>query len=353
MKGKSLVWIIVIIAALVAIKLLFLKSDKGAAPKGMMGQKPVNNVTGFIVHETAFDNKLFSSGTLLAADEAILRPEVQGKLMSINFQEGAMVKKGELLAKINDADLQATLRKLALQLQLAEEKQNRLASLLSIKGISQEENDAALNSVATIKADMDYTKAMIAKTEIRAPFDGRIGLTQVSEGNFVNTSTIIASLQQINTLKVEFSLPEKNAQLIHAGDSVLFTVDQSTEQYVAKVYATEPKIDQQTRSFMVRARYANKNKELYPGSFARVEVIASKLQHGLFIPTEALIPELKGKKVFLYKSGKAISTKVLTGLRNDATVEITSGIQASDTIITTGIMSLKPDALVKLVSVKQ
>jgi len=254
-----------------------------------------------------------------------------------------------LLIKINDADLQAILKKLTLQLKLAKTKESRLKDLLSINGISQEEYDEGTNQLETLEADMDFTKAQIAKTEIRAPFNGKIGLKNVSEGSFVNSSIVIASIQQTEILKLDFSIPEKYAAVISIGDTVSFQVAGIKEKLLAIVAAYEPKIDVATRNITIRARYLNSKSYVYPGAFAKVELAANKKQSSFMIPTEAVIPEMKGNNIYINKGGKAIKTPVETGMRTDSKIEITSGIIAGDTIITTGIMSLKPNADIQII----
>lgn len=355
MKLKNILIIASILLILIGIKLTFLKPKNQNKPgsQGPIGKGGPSKVTGFVTSAKALDNKLFSSGTIKAFEEVMLMPEVSGKLMQINFKEGTNVTKGTLLAKINDSDLQAQLSKLNLQLKLAKEKEARLNALLGIKGVSQEEYDAAINQVKTISADIEFNKAQIAKTEIRAPFDGKIGLRQVSEGSFVNSATIIASMQQTHQLKIDFTVPEKYASIVVPGNMVNFTVDNINQTFTARVEAIEPKIDAQTRNITIRAIYNNDKAYIYPGSFARIELIANKKLDAILIPTEAIIPELKGKKVFVNRNGKAMPVSVKTGLRNDAMIEITEGLKVGDTVITTGMMALKPESEIIITQIKQ
>jgi membrane fusion protein, multidrug efflux system len=352
MKNKTLIIIIFIIAALVLIKIFFLKSENPDPSKNPAQKAAVAAATGFIANSTMINNNIYSSGTVLAAEEVELRPEMSGKLISVLFKEGTNVSKGELLAKINDADLQAQLKKLNLQYKLSKEKEGRVKGLLEIKGVSQEEYDVAANELETIQADMDFTKAQIAKTEIRAPFSGKIGLKSVSEGSFVSNSNVIASIQQTEILKIDFSIPEKYAALVKVGDTVKFSVEGIKEKLNAKVAAIEPRINVLTRNIMIRATYINSGSNVYPGAFAKVELIASK-KRSFMIPTEALIPEMKGNKIYVVKNGKAAPVKVETGLRTDSKVEIISGLNEGDTVITTGIMSIKPEMNVKIIQLKK
>jgi membrane fusion protein (multidrug efflux system) len=354
MKPKSIIIIVAIILALVLVKIFFFKDDNATDAQKPGMQKPqVTNVSGYVVHLQMLENKIFSSGSVMANEEVELRPEVSGKLTAIYFKEGSTVNKGALLAKINDADLQAQLRKLQLQLKLAKEREIRLKGLLDINGVSQDEYDVMLNQTQTIAADIDFTKAQISKTEIRAPFDGKIGLKQKSEGSFVSGLDIIAKIQQTNLLKIDFTIPERYSNIIAIGDIIRFSVDNKSETYAATVFAIEPKIDQQTRNVGIRAKFNNANSTIFPGAFAKIELLASKNDSSIMIPTEAVIPELKGKKVYISKGGKAIAVNVETGIRNDAKIEILSGLKAGDTVIITGIMSLKPDAAVKIFELKK
>jgi len=355
MKSKNILIVASIVLILIGIKLTFLKPKNQGKPGGAgpTGKGMPSKVTAFITSSSALDNQLFSSGTVRANEEVMLMPEVPGKLVLINFKEGTTISKGALLAKISDTDLQAQLSKLNLQLKLAKDKADRLKSLFDIKGVSQEELDAASNLVKTINADIDFTKAQIAKTEIRAPFDGQIGLRQVSEGSFVNSTTVIASMHQTKLLKIDFTVPEKYASIVVPGNVIKFTVDNINEIFTARVDAIEPKIDQQTRNITIRALFNNEKMRIYPGSFARIELSANKKQEAILIPTEAIIPELKGKKVFVNRSGKAIPVKVKTGLRNDSKIEITEGLKVGDTVITTGIMALKPEAEIIITKIQK
>lgn len=353
MKRSTIIIIISLLALLVAIKLIFLQPEEEGNLKNSMPKNSSVNVTGYVVSNMVLENTLFSSGSILANEEVELRPEVSGKLISIRFQEGSYVKKGTLLAKINDIDLQAQLKKSALAMKLANDRKDRLRGMLDIQGVSQEEYDLAANQIQTVAADMDYIHAQIAKTEVRAPFSGRIGLRKISEGSFVTNATVIASMQQTDQLKIDFTIPEKYVAVVAKGDQIHFSVDNLKEQFTAIVYAIEPKIDAETRNISVRAVCKNANASIIPGSFARIELVTNTKQTALMIPTQAIIPELNGKKVFVSKAGIAVPVKVETGLRNDTRIEILSGLTEGDTVIITGIMTLKPDTKVNFISINK
>ena len=314
------------------------------------GPKPPANVSVYVAQEENIDNQVFATGTIQANEQIELRPEISGKLVAIYFKEGTRVQKGALLAKINDSDLQAQLKRLKFQQKLAKEKADRLKSLLDIQGVSIQEYDEGVNQLQLTNADIEYVKAQIEKTEIHAPFNGLIGLRQVSQGAYVSPSTVIATIQEINRLKIDFPLPEKNSNMIKLGDKVQFKLDNSDALYSATIYAMEPKVDEQTRDFLIRAICETSNPNILPGTFARVSINSSKQRTAIMIPTEAIIPELKGKKVFVVKNGIAVSAPVVTGFRDDKKIEISEGLSVGDTIVVTGIMSLRPN---DKVSVKQ
>lgn len=355
MKNKAIIWIVVVVAVLAVVKIFFLTPKEEV--KGQGGQKggpmPPSPVTVFVANPQELNNEVYATGTIIANEEVLLLPELSGKITSININEGSAVSKGQLLVKLSDADFQAQLKKLELQSKLAEERTGRQKQLLAVNGISQEEYDISINELNSIKADMDLVRAQIAKTEIRAPFSGIVGLKYVSEGAYVSPSSRIAAIQQVDPVKIDFSVPEKYAGVIQKNDMLEFSLADSKETMKAKVYAIEPKIDINTRSIQLRAIAENNNNKLYPGAFTKIKLPLKTIENALMVPTEAIIPVLKGKKVFLCKNGKAVPANVETGIRTDAYIQVTSGIEPGDSVITTGIMQLKADSPVKVVKSRE
>lgn len=351
LKNTIIAGIIIIIAALIIIPKL--KSENKDAPSNSVASasagKSIMTVSGFIVKPEKLGNTVRTTGTVLAFEEVDLVAETSGRIIKIYFTEGGHVNKGDLLVKINDEDLQAQLKKTELQIKLAEEQEGRRSQLLKINATSQEEYDIVMNQLGTMKADRDVIKAAINKTEIRAPFNGLIGLKYVSEGSYVSQSTRIASVQNIDPLKVDFSIPEKYSGMVSKGDEVNFSSEATSLQFTGKVFAVEPKIDLSTRTLQIRAICDNKNEKILPGSFAKIELHLKETPDALMIPTQALVPVLKGQVVFISKEGLAQSVPVKTGVRTDVKVQITDGLSEGDTVITTGIMSLKPKTPVKVV----
>lgn len=341
-KIPGWIWVIVIFVALIASKYIFFaKKEEKAAQKG----KPNMPVTAnyFVVKPFDFKNKVYSSGKIGALNEIELKPEVSGKLTAIYFKEGEHVNKGTVLVKINDADIQAQLMKNKVQLKLAEEKTARLNKLLLVNGVSQEEFDIQTNEVNSLKADQALLQAQLAKTTIIAPFDGIIGLKNVSEGAFITTGTTIASLVQLKPVYVEFSVPERYSSIIKNNMVVKFESDQKTSNNVheATIYAIEPKVDDMTKTVRSRAMY-NGNETLYPGSFVKVFVELNTIEQTLMVPTNGIIPVLKGQKVIVCKNGLAEERKVITGIRTEDKIQVLEGLMEGDTVLTTGLLAAKP-----------
>lgn len=350
MKNILIITAVIIIAAVIIIPKLSSDSKNSETnnPGSPGAGKSAMTVSGFVVQPHKLDNVVRTSGTVLAFEDVDLISETSGRVIKIYFTEGGHVSKGELLVKINDEDLQAQLKKTDLQIKLAESQQERQTQLLKINATSQEEYDIVMNQLGSMKADRDVIKAAINKTEIRAPFNGLIGLKYVNEGGYVSPSTRIASVQNINPVKVDFSIPEKYSDMVVKGDEVNFSSEATSQQFTGKVFAIEPKIDLNTRTLQIRAICDNKNEKILPGSFVKIELRLKETPDALMIPTQALIPVLKGQTVFVSKNGMAQSVPVKTGVRTDAEIQITEGISSGDTIITTGINSLKPNAPVKV-----
>jgi len=310
----------------------------GGGPGSMQGRQ-ILSVSGFLIKPVQMNDPINSIATLLPDEEVELSFETSGKIIGINFTEGTRVKKGDLLAKINDRPLQAQLQKLVAQRKLVEEKEFRQRSLLDKDAISQESYDQIVTELQTIDADINLIKARIFETELHAPFDGIIGLRYISEGGYVNPSTKIARLVKISPIKIHFSIPERYADEVNIGFPVSFSVDEKV--YQAAVYAVDPKIDLDTRTIIIRAVYPNRKEELKPGRFAQVSLLLSQINNAIAIPSEALIPEMEGEMVYVFRNGKANSVKVNTGLRTESKIQIVNGLKFGDTLITTGILQLR------------
>jgi membrane fusion protein (multidrug efflux system) len=352
MKNKkriiTIVSVIGIIAILVLLKVDFSGSEEKSNTGPQSGARRQVSVEGMIVQPQKLQNKIFTNGTTLSNEEVQLRSETSGKITEILFEEGKRVKKGDLLVKINDAELQATLRKNLSRESLAKDKEARFKQLLEKNMTSQQEYDVALSELNSVVADVEFTRAQIEKTEVRAPFDGIIGLRSVSVGSFISSQTPIANLQSINPIKIDFSVPQKYFGILKEGKTINVKLPSSTRTFVGKIYAVEPKIEENTRTIKARATVANERNELTPGAYVEIEIILEELNTAFLVPSFAIVPDIEGDKVYSYKNGKAFLQPVTTGIRTEKDVQIISGLERGDTVIVSGIIQLRPNIPVKL-----
>lgn len=347
-----------IIFLLIAILTTSCKDEKkGPAPgnqqagRGGQGNMPVQ-AEGFIVKARPMSEDLEVPGSLLPYEETAIMPEISGRVVALNFREGNFVGKGVILAKLFDGDLQAELKKLQVQLAIAEKTVERYGELLKIQGISQQEYDLAQLQVNNLKADMDIIRVNISKTEVRAPYAGRLGLRNISAGAYVSPSTVITTISKVDQLKLEFSVPEKYSNTMRPGSEVKFGIGNLKQKFTARVIATEASIEANTRTLKVRAVVNGNNSSLVPGAFAKVNLQMGKDMESLVIPTQAVIPQARNKRVIVYNGGSVKFQIVTTGIRDSSYVQITEGLNAGDTVVTTGLLAIRPDSKIRLTKVQ-
>lgn len=346
-KVPNWILIIIIIALAIGSKFLFFpKESKSSSPASAKSSPLVNFM---VLKARPYSQRFFTAGKTGAFNEVQILPELSAKVTAIHFKEGQSVEKGELLVKLNDADISAQLQKVQSQLNLAKQKLQRLKKLREIDGVSEEEYEMQENEISTLSAEQQYILAQLDKTNIRAPFSGVLGLKQVSEGAFVNPGSVLVTLVQLKPLYIEFSLPGRYAQALSKGKIVQFEPEEeeSSGLLPAKVYALEPRLDDATKSIRARAEY-NGVRKLLPGTYVKVYVQLGDSGKRLMVPSYCVIPVLKGHKVYRYQSGKAIETPVKLGSRSDQDILVLEGLAEGDTILTSGLMSLKKDMPVTL-----
>lgn len=300
-----------------------------------------------IEHET-IEDQIFTSGSVMADEDVELSAEASGIITDIFFNEGSTVQKGDLLVKINDSELQAEKRRATFRLNLAEQREERQKRLLERGGISQDDYDATLNEVNVIRSELDLINARIDQTEIRAPFGGLVGLKYVSEGSYISPNSRIASLQALDPIKVDFSIPERYIARVSIGDKIQYTVQGVDSTFAGEVYAIEPRISRETRSISIRARSENAGQLLFPGAFASITLILDEIDDALMVPTISLIPELNSQKLFTVKNGSVEEVRVQTGIRTSDKVQIIEGIAPGDTVLTTGLLQVNPGTEVEI-----
>ena len=301
-------------------------------------------VDAYIVQPQNFAENIEVPGSIIANESTEIHPEVSGRIVQLNLSEGKFVTRGTLLAKLYDEDLQAQLKKLQVQLQIAQTNEERSSQLLKIQGISKSDYDASLLNVNNIKADIEIIRTSISKTEIRAPFNGRLGLRTISPGAYVTPASIIAVINQTSQLKLDFSVPEKYSSQIKPGRKVQFTYQGSDKTYTATVTATESAVTETNRSLSVRSLVQGDDEKLLPGTFAKVKLRFDPDPNALLVPTQAVVPQARGKQVIRYEAGVAKFVDVTTGIRDSARIQITEGLRKGDTVIVTGILSARPNA---------
>ena len=301
----------------------------------------------FVVKPHLLSNGITAVATLLPNEEVELISEAAGKVVGIFFDEGTTVSSGQLLLKVDDAELQSQLKRAEYQLALSAERLNRQSILLEKDAVSREEFDQVQTDYNILQTDIDLLKTKISKTEIRAPFAGTIGFRGVSLGSFLQPNTVIARLTDYEKLKLDFAIPEKYASICFIGNKIKFRTEAAMDECEAIVYAVDPKVDIETRTITVRGIYHNANKRLLAGMFARVNLIINQSEKVILIPTESIVQEMEGKKVWVISNGKAFSQTIVTGFRSNDQVEVVTGLQVGDTIMLSGLMQVREGINVK------
>jgi len=331
-----------IVAIIVIALIAYPKIPKNETVAAESDSKEATKLTldAVVVKKEKLENQVNVTGTLLADESVMLNPEVAGKVQEVLFDEGQYVHKGETLLKLNDSEILAELEKLQYTKELNENNEYRQKQLLEREGISQAEYETTQTALKTTIADIKMLQSRLNKHYIKAPFDGVIGLRDVSEGSYLSVGQRVAVLYKINPIKLEFMIPSKYIRLVNKGDKLSFSVDAYEENFYGEIYAIEPQIDPETRSIRLRAKANNPEGKLYPGQFARITLILETIPDAIMVPTEAVIPELNGKKVYKYVDGKVESTQITSNIRTENRLQVTSGLNVGDTVITSGILQI-------------
>ena len=353
MKFKHFIYLAI---ALVLGYLIFKRINKPSelGNKGGKNSKDKNiiagivTVNGVVIKAENFNNSVTVSGAIEANEQVQIRSEVAGLVKTINFTEGSFITKGALLLKIDDRELQAQLLQAITKQNLAAENETRAAKLLKADALSVEEYENVKAELKLLQAQTLLVKAQLSKTEIRAPFAGMIGLRNISKGAYITPTTDIANLLSISMVKISFSIPEKYAQRIKNGLAITFTVSGSTTVFTAIIYAIEPSINTATRTLILKAKANNAKGLLLPGTFTNIILPLLTIKNAILIPTQSIVPVLKGKQVFICLNGKAKAVMVQADIRTNDKILITEGLKLGDTLLTTGTMALKNDVPVKV-----
>ncbi len=349
MKVKHLIYtlLIITIGGFITYRIISNKSKNDDSKKFNDKNSPTT-VNGIVIKTATFDNNLSLSGSIEANEQIEIHSEVSGIVEGISFNEGSNVTKGQVLFKVNDIELRAQLRQAVTKEGLAAENERRAKLLLQKEAISQEEADIARADHASAQAQSQLIRAQIFKTSVRAPFSGKIGLRNISPGTYITPAVLVAKLVNTSKLKITFSIPEKYASQVQSGSVIDFTVSGSTKTYNAKIYAIEPEVAVATRTLQIRAIAENIDGKLFPGTFADIKLPLNIIKDAIVVPSQAIIPIQDGKKVFIANNGQAKEVMVDATTRTDSSILILSGLKAGDTLITSGVMSLKNEAPIKV-----
>jgi len=305
-------------------------------------------VEAVLAQATSLRDAISVNGSTVPNEEVAITAEVPGKIEQLQFEEGQFVKEGQVLLRLDDEELQAERQRLVVQRRLNQKIAERLKALYEKEGVSLQEYEVAAAEVEKTEAEITLLDAQLEKRVIRAPFSGRLGLRMVSEGSYLSPGTPIVQLISTNPIKLEFDVPEKYSQAVEVGSRVEFRLDGSDRRFHAKVMAREPNIDPDTRTLRFKATAPNPGGGILPGAFADVQVELEEFAGTILVPTQAIIPELNNKKVFRYRNGKAEPAIVETGIRQERYIQVVEGLSPGDTVITTGLLQIKPGAPVTL-----
>jgi len=358
MKKRTRIIVIILIILCIAGMIIYpflMGTGSDKTGKDITSQKRIDKplfVKAQVIEYETMVDKFLTIGSIIPDEEVSLSFETAGKIIQITFQEGSVVRKGQLLARVNDAILQAELRKLQAQIPLAEAKVNRQKILLDKDVVSKESYEQVVTDLETLKADIELVKSKIELTELKAPFDGVIGLRSVSEGQYVDPTTRIAILTKISPLKIEFSINERQTNSIKEGIKLKFHLQDDPNIYSASVYAVESLLDVKTRTLKARALYPNTDGKLKPGRSCSIEIQMQEIRNTIAVPSEAVIAELGNDLAYIYREGKAEQVKLTKGIRTESKLQILDGLKVGDTLIVTGTMQLRTGMPVEIMLAK-
>jgi membrane fusion protein, multidrug efflux system len=322
-------------------------AKESPAAGGGVNNQPIRT-EAYVVKASNLTASIEAAGSLLPYEETEIRSEISGRVVGLYLREGTYVNKGALLVKLFDGDLQAQLKKLQVQLKIAEKTVERQQELLKIGGISQQEVDLSELQVNNLKADIELVRVNISRTQIRAPFGGKLGLKNISVGAYITPTNSITTLRQVNQLKLAFNIPEMYSAKVRPGQVVQFSLAGGSKKYAATIMATETAVEENTRNLAIRAIVKPGNGELVPGEFAKVSMVLGESSNAIMIPTQSIVPQGRIKQVFTVKDGKAAPVEITTGARDSSSVEVLSGLKNGDTIITSGLLFIRPGSAVNL-----
>jgi len=341
---------------LYAVMLMFIMGCKASGEPSNTPQAAAapqaTPVDGDVIRKSDLKEQLEVTGTLVANQQVDIVSELTRKIVRVNVKEGSVVSSGELLFQLDDADLQAQLEKLHQQEKLALLNEQRLNDLIKHEAVVQQDYDQAFTNLKVLQAQVAELQVTISKTRIKAPFGGQVGIVHVYPGAVVSVNTVLTNIEDNSIVKLDFQVPEKYAQVITTGSEQKFTVTSDTKQYTAKVIAREARLDQNTRTLLVRAISTNPGRVLLPGQSARLHLALHSSADALVVSSQALMPSSRGYNVYTVKNNSVQLSPVEIGQRGPYTVEILHGLNNGDTVVTSNLLRLVPGSAVQFVTLK-
>jgi len=315
---------------------------------GPAGQPAAVSVESTRVLTEPVPQVITAVGSLRSDESVTLRPEVAGRITAITFREGERVTKGDTLVRLDPSISAADVQQARANLTLAQSKYDRAVDLAARSFISGQAKDEAKNNLEVAQAAVALATAKLAKTELKAPFSGLIGLRVVSVGDYVKEGADLVNLESIDPLKVDFRVPETFLRQVQVGQAVQVTLDALPgKSYDGKVIALNPLVDAAGRAIVIRAQVRNQDTALRPGMFARVRLITREEKEAMVLPEQALVPQGNEQYVFKVLDGKVSRVKVETGQRRDGKVEIVAGLAKGDEVVTAGQLKLRDGVQVR------
>lgn len=349
-RWRSIVLLVIAVSAAAALTLLRPAPSRETAPA--VAAPEVLKAEARQVAAEPVRDVVRTIGTLAANESVTVVAELSRRLVAVSVSEGTAVAAGDVLFKLDDADLRAQLDELEVRRRLAARTAARQKALLDFdkKALSQQAFDQAQADLQAIEAQIAALRVTLAKTEIRAPFAGRAGLRRVSEGAWITPETPLITLQDTSRVKIDFTLPERYAGTVFVGQPFAFEVTGSGERVGGAVVAIEPAIDAGTRSLLVRGIADNPDERLMPGAFAAVELAIAQPRDGILVPAQAVVPSATGHAVYVLRDGRAALQEVQIGLRTRESVEIRQGVAAGDVVLTSNLLRLRHGVPVEVVA---
>jgi membrane fusion protein (multidrug efflux system) len=350
----GLVVVVLVVGTLVGVKMFQFKAMGEAAAQQVMPPEPVNAME---VRREQWQSRASAVGSVVAVQGAVVSAEAEGIVRTIAFEAGSVVKAGDELVRIDDDIERAQLRAAQAAAEWAHVTLDRAQGLIGSRAISQAELDQALAGVKQADAQVDNIRAAIDKKVIRAPFTGKLGIRRISVGQFLNTGDPIVSLQSLDPVYVEFSLPQQRLGDLSEGLAVVVATDSYPgDKFQGTVTAVDPDVDPATRNVRVQATLGNADHRLRPGMFVTVDVVLAETEDVLVIPSTAVLHAPQGDSIFVIGEGEAGADgkrplvvrqqPVRLGERRGDFVVAEEGTTAGDQIVTTGVFKLRPGTAV-------